>query len=92
MVFWDMGIERVFKQEQKSGLSHGSLGHVLREYSQYSDRARPHQGLRQQIPESLNLQPGRGQCNDGISWEDSSTITLAKLHKGFYNTGLSFRT
>ena len=28
------------------------LDYVLREYSQYYNRARPHQGLRQQIPAS----------------------------------------
>jgi putative transposase len=36
------------------------LGHVLREYCQYYNRARPHQGIGQQIPESTNQQPGQG--------------------------------
>ena len=36
------------------------LDHVLSEYSQYYNRARPHQGLRQQIPESPHHQPGHG--------------------------------
>lgn len=36
------------------------LGHVLTEYSQYYNRARPHQGIGQQIPESANYQPGQG--------------------------------
>ena len=36
------------------------LDDVLREYSQYYNCARPHQGLRQQIPESLNWQLGHG--------------------------------
>jgi putative transposase len=41
-------------------LSERHLDYVLREYSQYYNRARPHQGLRQQMPESLNRQPGQG--------------------------------
>ena len=36
------------------------LEHVLKEYSQYYNRARPHQGLRQQIPESANGKPEHG--------------------------------
>ena len=36
------------------------LEHVLKEYSQYYNGARPHQGLRQQIPESANGEPGHG--------------------------------
>jgi putative transposase len=36
------------------------LDHVLREYSQYYNGARPHQGLRQQIPEAGNQHPGQG--------------------------------
>jgi len=36
------------------------LGHVLREYCQYYNCARPHQGLRQQIPESGHQYPGQG--------------------------------
>jgi hypothetical protein len=34
--------------------------HVLREYSQYYNQARPHQGLMQQIPQSAGYQPGKG--------------------------------
>ena len=37
------------------------LDHILRQYNQYYNRARPHQGLRQQIPESANTHPGQGQ-------------------------------
>ena len=37
------------------------LHHVLREYSQYYNQARPHQSLRQQIPESPHHQPGHGE-------------------------------
>jgi putative transposase len=33
---------------------------VLREYIQYDNQARPHQGLRQQISESPHHQPGHG--------------------------------
>ena len=36
------------------------LDHVLAEYSQYYNCARPHQGLGQQIPQSAHIQPGRG--------------------------------
>jgi putative transposase len=36
------------------------LGYVLREYSQYYNRARPHQGIKQNIPESVPHQPGQG--------------------------------
>jgi putative transposase len=36
------------------------LGHILREYSQYYNRARPHQGIKQNIPESSHHQPGQG--------------------------------
>ena len=36
------------------------LHYVLREYSQYYNQARPHQGLRQQIPDSPHYQPGQG--------------------------------
>lgn len=41
-------------------LNERHLGHVLREYSQYDNGARPHQGLRQQIPESAHLYSGQG--------------------------------
>jgi putative transposase len=34
--------------------------HVLREYGQYYNRARPHQGLRQQIPEAVHQHPDQG--------------------------------
>jgi hypothetical protein len=34
--------------------------HVLCEYRQYFNQARPHQGLGQQIPESPNQPPGQG--------------------------------
>lgn len=36
------------------------LEHVLREYGQYYNQARPHQGIGQRIPESANHQPGQG--------------------------------
>ena len=36
------------------------LHHVLREYSQYYNQARPHQGIAQQIPASPSHQPGQG--------------------------------
>ena len=36
------------------------LEYVLTEYSLYYNRARPHQGIGQQIPESPNDQPGQG--------------------------------
>jgi putative transposase len=36
------------------------LNHVLREYSQYYNQARPHQGLDQQPPQSANDQLGKG--------------------------------
>ncbi len=36
------------------------LDHVLREYGQYYNRARPHQGIDQQIPELPNHPPGPG--------------------------------
>ncbi|HEY7127864.1 MAG TPA: integrase core domain-containing protein [Ktedonobacterales bacterium] len=36
------------------------LEHVLAEYSRYHNRARPHQGIEQKIPESPNHQPGEG--------------------------------
>lgn len=36
------------------------LEHVLREYCQYYNCARPHQGIAQQIPVSANQQPGQG--------------------------------
>jgi hypothetical protein len=41
-------------------LNERHLDYVLRQYSQYYTRACPHQGLRQQIPQSLNRQPGHG--------------------------------
>lgn len=36
------------------------LDSVLKEYGRYYNQARPHQGLRQQIPESANQQLGQG--------------------------------
>ena len=36
------------------------LDHVLTEYSQYYNQARPHQGIGQQIPASPSHQPGQG--------------------------------
>jgi putative transposase len=36
------------------------LDHVLREYSQYYNHARPHQGIGQEIPESAKDHPGEG--------------------------------
>ena len=36
------------------------LEYVLREYNQYYNQARPHQGLRQHIPESTHQEPGHG--------------------------------
>jgi putative transposase len=36
------------------------LDHVLREYGRYYNRARPHQGIGQQIPELPNHPPGQG--------------------------------
>jgi putative transposase len=36
------------------------LERVLNEYSKYYNQARPHQGLRQLIPEAENPQPGQG--------------------------------
>ena len=41
-------------------VNEGHLDHVLREYSQYYNQARPHQGLSQQIPEPTYQQPGHG--------------------------------
>lgn len=41
-------------------LNERHLEHVLRAYSQYYNRDRPHQGLQQQIPESPIHQPGQG--------------------------------
>jgi putative transposase len=36
------------------------LEHVLKEFSQYYNQARPHQGIDQQSPESANDQSGKG--------------------------------
>ena len=36
------------------------MEHVLREYSQYYNQARPHQGIDQQVPESAHSRPGKG--------------------------------
>ena len=36
------------------------LEHVLQEFSQYYNQARPHQGIDQQSPESANDQSGKG--------------------------------
>jgi transposase InsO family protein len=41
-------------------LNERHLDHVLKEYGQYYNQARPHQGLSQQIPESGKQHPGRG--------------------------------
>jgi putative transposase len=41
-------------------LNERHLYHVLREYNQYDNQVRPHQGLRQQIPASTSHQPGHG--------------------------------
>lgn len=41
-------------------LNERHLGHVLSEYSQYYNHARPHQGLKQQVPGSANRDPGHG--------------------------------
>lgn len=47
-------------------LNERHLKHVLREYDQYYNHARPHQGLEQQIPTSTSHQPGKvpGQRRD----------------------------
>jgi putative transposase len=41
-------------------LNERHLGHVLKEYSQYYNRARPHQGLQQRIPESAHQHSRHG--------------------------------
>jgi putative transposase len=41
-------------------LNERHLGHVLSDYSQYHNYARPHQGLKQQIPGSAHREPGHG--------------------------------
>jgi transposase InsO family protein len=41
-------------------LNERHLEHVLAEYCRYYNRARPHQGIEQLIPESPNHQPGQG--------------------------------
>jgi hypothetical protein len=50
------------------------LDHVLREYSQYYYRARPHQGLQQRISEGTISNQDKLQCSDETSWVDLSTL------------------
>ena len=56
-------------------LNERHLHHVLREYSRYYNRARHHQGLGQQIPESASSQLGKGP----VQRRDILTRTAPRL-------------
>ncbi len=58
-------------------LNERHLDHVLREYSQYFNRARPHQGIGQQIPASAHYHPGQGS----VQWRDILGGFLHDCHR-----------
>jgi putative transposase len=79
-------VERRVRRVREEWLDHllisneRRLDHVLREDGRYDNRARPHQGIGQQIPE-IPTHQDKGQPSEGISWEASSTTTFAMQRK-----------
>jgi hypothetical protein len=64
-------------------LNEGHLRRVLKEYGEYYNHARRHQGIDQHFPMSGPVRSTKGQFEDEISWEESSTITTDSFQLRF---------